>query len=66
MPLFHNFTAKRRKQAASEKQAIELFGSCGSDEGDIEEDVGRDNVEEREEKEEEEEEEKGSEKEGDR
>ena len=66
MPLFHNFTAKRRKQAASEKQAIGLFVSCGSDEGDIEEYVGRKNLEEREEKEEDEEEDKGREKEGDR
>ena len=35
-PLFHNFTGKRHKKAALEQQAIELFGSCGSDEGDIE------------------------------
>ena len=51
-PLFHNFTAKRRKKAASEQQAIELFGSGGSDE-------------EEEEKEEGEEEDGGREKEGD-
>ena len=37
LPLFHNFTTKRRKKLASEHQAIGLFSSCGSDEGDSEE-----------------------------
>ena len=44
-PIFHNFTAKRRKKASSEQQAKELFGFCGSDEGNSEEDVGKKNRE---------------------
>ena len=44
LPLFHTFTAKRRKKAALEQRAIELFGSCGSDEGDSKEGVGKKNL----------------------
>ena len=42
-PLFQNFTSNRRKKAASEQRAIELFGSCGSDEGDSKEYIGKKN-----------------------
>ena len=37
---------------ASEQRVIELFGSCGLDEGDSEEDVGKNNGEEEEEEDE--------------
>ena len=37
-PLLHNFTAKKHKKPALEQRAIdiELFGYCGSNEGEIE------------------------------
>ena len=42
-PSFHNFTSKRRRKSPLDHQDIELFGSCGLNEGDSEEYLGDNN-----------------------